>query len=54
MKMKKLEWRIWGGNRREEDAIYIWAYSLDDALRIAKIIDPDVTVAQWTGAAAYC
>ena len=44
--MRILEWKIWGGHRDEFDAIYIWAFSMDDAIERARRIDPDVCIAQ--------
>ena len=41
-----LEWKIWGGHRDEFNAIYIWAFCMDDAIEMARRIDPDVCVAQ--------
>lgn len=43
-------YKIWGGNRKESEALYIWAKSADEALfSIARKIDPTVTTTQWTG-----
>ena len=47
--MKLLEFKIWGGHREENDAIYVWSSCMDDAIYIARWIDPDVCVVQWTG-----
>lgn len=47
--MRILEWKIWGGNRSENDAMYIWAYDMDNAIYIARIIDASICSAQWTG-----
>ena len=49
MKRKMLEFKLWGGCRDEEDAIYIWAYDMDDAIVIARKNDPSICIAQWTG-----
>lgn len=46
MKRKMLEFKLWGGCRDEKDAIYIWAFSMDDAIERARRIDPDVCIAQ--------
>ena len=47
--MKILEWKIWGGNRSENDAMYIWASDADIALQVARMEDRDLDATQWTG-----
>lgn len=47
--MRILEWKIFGGNRSESDAMYVWAKDADDALEIACRTDKDVCAFQWTG-----
>ena len=49
MKRKMLEFKLWGGCRDEENAVYIWAYDMDDAIVIARKIDLSICIAQWTG-----
>ena len=47
---KERLYRIWGGNRKEKDALLIRAADMDEALfEKARKIDPTVTTAQWTG-----
>ncbi len=44
------KYKIWGGDREEKDALYIWAQDMDEALhKIAREIDETVTTSQWTG-----
>ena len=43
------KYKIWGGDRTEKDALYIWAQDMDEAFKIARKEDPTVTAAQWTG-----
>ena len=49
--MRILEWKIWGGNRSENDAMYIWASEADIALQVARMKDRDrdLDATQWTG-----
>lgn len=47
--MKILEWKIWGGNRSENDAMYIWAKDFDDAIEISRRTEKDICAGQWTG-----
>lgn len=47
--MRILEWKIWGGNRSENDALYIWASDADIALQTARMEDRDLDATQWTG-----
>ena len=47
--MRILEWKIWGGNRSENDAIYIWASDSYIALQVARTKDHDLNSTQWTG-----
>ena len=47
--MRILEWKIWGGNRSENDAMYIWAPDADTALQAARMEDRDLDATQWTG-----
>ena len=47
--MRILEWKIWGGNRSENDAMYIWASDADIALQTARMEDRDLDTTQWTG-----
>ena len=47
--MRILEWKIWGGNRSENDAMYIWAPDEDTALQAARMEDRDLDATQWTG-----
>lgn len=46
--VEMLEWKIWG-YREEFYPIYVWACCPDDAMAIARRIDPYVCAAQWTG-----
>lgn len=47
--MRILEWKIFGGNRSENDAMYVWAKDADDAIEIARRTDKNVCAIQWTG-----
>ena len=47
--MRILEWKIWCGNRSENDAIYIWASDADIALQVARMEDRDLDATQCTG-----
>ena len=47
--MRILEWKIWGGNRSENDAMFIWASDADIALHVARMEDCDLNATQWTG-----
>ena len=47
--MRILLWKIWGGNRTENDAMYIWAPDADIALQVARMEDCDLDATQWTG-----
>ena len=47
--MRILEWKIFGGNRSENNAMYVWAKDVDDAIEIARRTDKSVCAFQWTG-----
>ena len=47
--MRILEWKIFGGNRPENNAMYVWAKDVDSAIEIARRTDKNVCAVQWTG-----
>lgn len=50
MKKKLLQFRVWGGKVDYKYPLMIWAVDLDTAFyKIARGIEPSVTLAQWTG-----
>jgi len=42
-------YKLWGGRRKEKNALYVWAADMDEAMRYAREQDKSIDTAQWTG-----